>query len=253
MKKMYVNGDSWTVGTAIEQDPIFIKEIKKQGSDEYGRLVQHYTWSGQLSKMFNAECINQAQAGGSNHRIVRTTCEYIQSIPKEEHKDLFVVIGWTSCDRQELHINDRYYVYNPAFTFSCDKLRDGIPFDILYDIDRYQKIYITHLFDEYPLLVTYYQQKYLLANYLENLGIKYYFFDAIHNVWDKNKCVHNDYCDSKEKMLSEYNVKFKPTMIDFCKEFDIITPCFHTLTSGHNKWANILYKDILRIYPELEQ
>jgi hypothetical protein len=79
---MYVNGDSHTAGLGIEKEETFAHHI-----------ARHY----------GAEYINEAKSGGSNNRILRLTNTYL-----DNHKPDFVLIGWSSWEREEWLYEGRY-------------------------------------------------------------------------------------------------------------------------------------------------
>ena len=85
---MYVNGDSHTAGLGIEKEETFAHHI-----------AQHY----------GAEYINEAKSGGSNDRILRLTNTYL-----DNHKPDFVLIGWSSWEREEWLYEGRYYDVNSS-------------------------------------------------------------------------------------------------------------------------------------------
>lgn len=79
---LYVNGCSWTYGEDLKNPP---QEV----------------FSTNLKNIFPfEECINDSQCGGSNHRIVRRTINFLLE-NKEYWDDLFILIGWTCMHRTE--------------------------------------------------------------------------------------------------------------------------------------------------------
>jgi len=57
------------------------------------------SWGNEISKKLNGNLMNISQPGGSNHRIMRTTIEWIQA--RTVKPDL-VLIGWTTHERFEI-------------------------------------------------------------------------------------------------------------------------------------------------------
>ena len=70
-------------------------------------------WPTILQNHFNCELINQALGGGSNPRILRTTVDFLDQI-ENTASDHFVVIGWTSWEREEWVHNGSYYQVNAS-------------------------------------------------------------------------------------------------------------------------------------------
>ena len=85
---LYVNGDSWAYGSGLV---------------EGNRLEK--CWAGCLAKDLGLELILNAERGGSNHRILRTTVQDLQQLINEGKRPL-VILGWTFPHRYELCRSD---------------------------------------------------------------------------------------------------------------------------------------------------
>ena len=70
-----------------------------------------------LAKKFQLEYKNQALAGGSNQRIIRTTLEYL---PKLDPAKTVIVIGWSSFERTEWHYKDKWHQICGQAAYSVD-------------------------------------------------------------------------------------------------------------------------------------
>jgi hypothetical protein len=68
----------------------------------------------ELANWLNAILYLDAQAGGSNARIMRTTRDWIQAQTAEVLRDTFVVIQWSTWERQEWLINGEYHQVNAS-------------------------------------------------------------------------------------------------------------------------------------------
>jgi len=91
---IYFNGDSHTYGIGV--DP----------SQRFSDIVAQH---------FGQQWVNDAKMGASNDRILRTTRNYLKSnIPD------FIVIGWTSWEREEWEYQGQYYNVNSSG-------HDGLP------------------------------------------------------------------------------------------------------------------------------
>ena len=89
IKRLYVNGDSWTYG----------QELGDELPDELDHKFYN-TWPWFLSQRMNIpQLINDALGGGSCDRIFRKTVDFIKS--KDTLKDTIVILGWTSAERFE--------------------------------------------------------------------------------------------------------------------------------------------------------
>jgi len=86
---LYVNGDSNSIGAELKD--------KTQA------------WPYLLAKQLGLTLVNDAKGGGSNPRILRTVGNFITHT---NTKDMFVVIGWTSWEREEWQQGNVYYDVN---------------------------------------------------------------------------------------------------------------------------------------------
>jgi hypothetical protein len=197
---IYANGCSWTAGDEIEKDPKFIEylnqhELKydpkfwsiydKHGVHKYHppELWLKFNWPSQVAKQLNVNnVINDAVGGGSNYRLLRLTCDFILAYPPEKRENLLVIIGWTSPDRKEIHLRDKNswerFNYTQPFSKTVEMV-DRFEKAKLNIYDDYQKDHLAHIFSEFENITIYFQQLFLLSNLLENLKIKYLFFNAL--------------------------------------------------------------------------
>lgn len=77
MKHVYINGDSHSAGVSLESD-----------SMSFGSLI---------AKEFDLLPVNQSLPGGSNQRAIRITQDWIRT----SQDQYFILIGWTSWEREE--------------------------------------------------------------------------------------------------------------------------------------------------------
>jgi len=95
---VYVNGDSHTAGAEAVNthafacdDPLY-RTLGRQPHPDNLRV----SYGCQLANMMNAVLHCDAESASSNHRIIRTTWEYVK-----KHAPDFVVIGWSTWERKE--------------------------------------------------------------------------------------------------------------------------------------------------------
>ena len=86
---LYVNGDSHSNGTDLT-DPML-------------------GWANLLADKLDLTLVNDSKRGGSNPRILRTAGNFTSHI---NLKDVFVIIGWTSWEREEWQKGNVYYDVN---------------------------------------------------------------------------------------------------------------------------------------------
>ena len=97
---IYVNGDSWTYGSEL-RDPAHA-DVKDDFDLVHDTYRQAHNWPGILGETYNVPVINSGWAGGSNHRILRTTITDIANLKRQGRKPL-AVISWTQMQRFELY------------------------------------------------------------------------------------------------------------------------------------------------------
>ena len=100
-KTLYVNGDSHTAGTYLSE---------RQNLDE--------CFAGLLANKMKCHYINEAMAGGSNARIIRTSKEYLR---KHGNRDTIVLIGWSHPIRTECYINGEWLQIAPGELYEIKK------------------------------------------------------------------------------------------------------------------------------------
>lgn len=86
---LYVNGDSHSVGSELK-DPA-------------------QAWPCLLADRLGLTLVNDAKAGGSNTRILRTAGNFTNH---SNLQNIFVIIGWTSWEREEWQKGNVYYDVN---------------------------------------------------------------------------------------------------------------------------------------------
>ena len=106
---IYLNGDSHTAGADIipgiafaQDDPLYLTYAHKPHP-----LALQKTFGFYLAQTMNNAFYCDALSGSSNDRILRTTREFIENT---QDKDTigFVVIGWTSWEREEWKYKNDY-------------------------------------------------------------------------------------------------------------------------------------------------
>lgn len=258
-KMLYANGCSWTYGNGIEHDPLLIHLNPTERADAAKRA----TWPEVLAKKLDRECINDALGGGSNKRMVRTTCNFLQSIPVEKYKDLLVVLGWTTVDRNEIFLQEgaaeQWAVFN-ATQGTSHQIKSSQPGtfsnNYLDSIDRYQKSYISIAFNHKYNCSQFFQEMYLMSNLLENFGIKYMFFSSLPWKWNfgTNVNVESEFKTQIESLRKPCILNTREcsdslnVMADFCTVNNLpFAPDHHTMVRGHAAWAEHLYKEYITL------
>jgi hypothetical protein len=265
IKTLYANGCSWSEGYLLQEEPEVLEyatklgyefpsvvEAKKHGEPVHFppfEIYNNFNWAGIIAKELNIEnIVNHAAGGGSNARILRTTIDYIRSLSRQEKKETLVVIGWTLSDRNELYLDDKqgsaqWMLFNGAQSFRS-LVPKGIYEDSFFDrISSFWDNYVIDVHSSYACIYNFFQQSELLANFLENQGIKYYFFNAFPIFWgihDIDQTKQHELISLAENYNNNYAVL--PTSITF-SEF-VGEDQYLRLSDGHPNslayklWAN---------------
>ena len=206
---LYVNGDSNSAGAELT-DPA-------------------HAWAQVLANRLNFTLVNESKSGCSNDRIMRTASDALA----HANKNTFVIIGWTSWEREEWLSQNQYYDVNSGG-------HDNLPPELE---DRYKQWVLKQDPDQQALKsrVTH-EQLHRLHRSLLDRRIKHVFFNSLmpfqHNLLDP---VHKDwrkcYVGPYDNDLSYYwylkNQGFKPTAEN------------HYTESAQAVWADFLYNYIL--------
>jgi hypothetical protein len=269
---LYINGCSWSAGDEIECDALFEEYLKKNNlsfmkgdkrkiisNDNEHDLIdinKYYNLFNYGSVIVNKlkiqNYINDALGGGSNERIVRKTTQFLFNYPKDKLKDLLVIIGWTSFDRNEIFLKKykRWERFNPNHEFidTLEYPSEYTDLEIKF-LNNYHEDYVLKIHSEYERITTLYQQKYLLSNLLDNLNVKYLFFDVfafergflynnpINEIKYDNSFFWND---THKNIISEI------TMNAFMKTNNYpIAPYLHPMIDGHKYWGEKIYEQLL--------
>jgi hypothetical protein len=263
IKHLYTNGCSWTAGNGIEADP----SLADIPFNEKWSYLNKLGWPGKLASFLNVSFTNEAQGAGSNKRMIRTTCDFLRKYPKDECKNLLVVLGWTTVDRNEMYLQENdtlkgWCMFNASQPVSSH----GVPFrpnfsqNFLRNIDEWQKQYVTDFFSVHSNYSYYFQEMYLMSNLLENLNIKYLFFSSL--PW-KNM-IYGGGPEALQPFSKEINELKKPNilqtrdcddslnvMFQYCQQNKIpFAPDHHTMIEGHAEWAKHLFSEIEGLYKD---
>jgi hypothetical protein len=280
IETLYVNGCSWTAGNELETDPEFLKFMRRhrwrrQDPDDdinwnlinrRGQVVctadQHFdlfNWAGELKKLIGANTlINAAAGGGSNDRVVRTTIEYVRTLSPLQRSKTLIVIGWTLAERSEIMVGQHWQRFNPAQLFSETADRQYITDQRqLTSIDQTQQYYLSTIFNDRQRVHNYIQSVYLLSNLLDNLGIHYYFFNALPAWWTagSDQVSFDVVTEFSSDLLWQEQHRHihsrHDTMFGYVHKHNLPTARYgHPLSQAHKKWAQHLfgymhYKNIL--------
>lgn len=274
IKELYTNGCSWTAGSELEQDPAFKDFLntngwRMQGPDDelnwnivdkdnqiVSRVESEYdkfNWPGHLKKLTGATTlINQAKGGSSNNRILRTTLDYIRNLKPEDYKTTLIVIGWTISERNEIYINKEWHYWNLNRRFSQTADKSQYSDAYIAQIDKFHQDYIELIYNDYVGIKTYFDTVYLLSNTLDNLGIKYYFFNGL-PAWSEGDEYKIDF-DVEQLFAKELewhenhtNIqRYRNSFMHFMHRENFAWAKYkHPLHDAHVNWASYLHRTLI--------
>jgi hypothetical protein len=274
IETLYVNGCSWTSGNELEFDPSFEEYLAEKGLhrspenhwnivdsndnfvDRVNRHWDKFNWPGKLAaKLSIPTLVNQSIGGGSNARMARQTMEYVLRYPEADRNKLFVIVAWTISDRNEIYLDNKKGVADWVQFNSNQPLVESTHrrFELSNDsnlsksITEYQKQFILSIETEYSHIHRYMYNVFTLANLLENLKVKYFFFNALPPWWPAGagKCR----IDAEHLFEAEINwqatkpqiLNYRKSMYDFVEQRDFPrAPCYHPLVPAHEAWSDYL-------------
>lgn len=111
---LYVNGCSHTAAAEAVVPAAFAVDDGRAGIDRRPHpLNLAASWCTHLAQDLDMDLICDAESASSNDRIVRTTREWIEANPDRLH-DTFMIIQWTTWEREEWLHNGTWYQVNAS-------------------------------------------------------------------------------------------------------------------------------------------
>lgn len=205
---LYVNGDSHSCGADLTN--------------------QDLSWPIVLSTQLNLKLLNQAKSGTSNPRILRVTQEFIEQ-NYDNIQDYFIVIGWTSWEREEWLHNGKYYDVNAGG-------HDALPADLEH---QYKNWVMQQDDDARKYKSAELQEKiFKLHQELCGLKVKHLFFNAL------MPFLHNTTVSWGKNYLEPYNN-------DLSYYWYLKNHGWYPTTNNHHlEDAQVIWADVLKNYIE---
>jgi hypothetical protein len=207
---LYVNGDSNSAGAEL--------------------VDLSNSWFNVLSKELKIELVNQAIGSASNDRILRTTQEFINQ-HTDDIGNYFIIIGWSSWEREEWLHDGVYYQVTASG-------RNSVPEEFR---ERYQQWVLAQNSEQFQLKSAHWHDQIInLHQQLISLNVKHLFFNAV-MAFDKNDNFNwnnhylNPYVDPTDDSYYFYLKRQ-----GFCP-----TQRYHHQEEAQIHWANVLKKHIL--------
>jgi hypothetical protein len=207
---LYVNGDSHSNGTDLVDTSL--------------------GWANLLAKKLNLTLVNDAKSGGSNPRILRTAGNFTTH---SNPNNIFVVIGWTSWEREEWQVGQTYYDVNAGG-------HDALP----ENLELKYKTWVTEQNDDERICKSRITHEYIhkLHRHYKEKRIPHLFFNAVmpfqHNLTDTQVTDwHDNFLGPYDNDLSYYwylkKAGHKHTKFN------------HYPETAQVEWADLLYKYIV--------
>lgn len=272
IETLYVNGCSWTEGHLLHEESHIMEYGQSIGYEfhdiwsatkdgqtidfPFKDIFNKFNFAATIAKELNIPNIyNDSIGAGSNSRIVRTTLDYVKHLSEEEKSKTLVVIGWTMPERSELFLDDNaglstWCKFNLTQRFS-ELDHNKLEVNFVKRIDKFWEQYVVDVHTFYYSIKKFFEQSCLLANFLENNNIKYYFFNTFPILWGYND-LYNDPITVEEikKDIDYYNNNFtaEDLNLTFFEFIHHIPNCHlsdkHPNSLGHKLWAEHILKSM---------
>ena len=223
---LYVNGDSHTAGAEAVNPHAFAEDDPNLG---YLGRIPHpdnlaVSWGKQLSNTLKMGFHCDAESAASNDRIIRTTKQYL-----ENHKDVFVIIQWSTWEREEWLIDDTYYQINASGIDIVPQSHQQKYKEYVASVDWNQKTNEAH-----EKIIDFH-------HYLKQKEIKHIFFNGNNN-FSKIKQQY----PFGEYYINPYgNFSYSNYLLN--EGIQTVLPgSYHFGVDGHTKWANFMLKYIVK-------
>jgi hypothetical protein len=119
---------------------------------------------------------------------------------------------------------------------------------LIEKVSRIHEDYILYMHSDYGSVKRYFQQVYLLSNLLDNLGIKYFFFNALPAWWKAGNLAFDvdvlaEFPDNLIWHENNNLLSNDDTMHRFINSNKWpVAKFMHPLSQGHLAWANYLHE-----------
>ena len=227
---LYVNGCSHSAAAEAAVPHAWAVDDGKlwQHGDEPHPANLAVSYGRHLADALGAELICQASSGGSNDRIIRTTLDWIEKNPTKL-ADTFMVLQWTTWEREEWYYQGKWYQVNASGTdFVPEKLQQRYK-NYVVEVDWNIKTPESH------------NKIWALHQRLNDLGIRHVFFSG-HSTF-------SDICENRQNWglnyMDPYLREKSYNAVLLNNGFEYINPkSFHFGADAHCFWAKYLLQYI---------
>lgn len=219
---LYANGCSHTAAAEAVVPDAFALDNGRNGLDRRPHPINlAASWCTKLGQALNMPVVCEAESGGSNPRILRTTRDWIQHNPDLLNK-VFMVLQWTTWERQEWLFGNTWYQVNASG-------QDWVPRPLR---SKYQDFVIN--VDWTRATEWCHKEIYKLHLELNQLNIPHLFFSG-HSTFSDII----DHKDWKNRYMQPYLRSGSYNAVLKNNGFDYVNPkSFHFGANAHAFWAN---------------
>jgi hypothetical protein len=244
---VYVNGDSHSAGSEAvnthafaNDDPLYWALGRRPHPDNL-----RASYGCELANMLHAFLECDAESASSNERIIRTTWEYLNEI--KDNKPNFIVIGWSTWEREEWYNNEVYYQVTASGT-------DDVPSELKQQYKNWV-INQTHATRQARLLY-WHNRIYKFHQQLNELEIPHLFFNTYSDFSAiRTRQILTEVtleCPDEYDWGGSYIDPYNPHLnyYNWClqKGFKTVNPnSYHFGQDAHCAWAEFLYQNYVQI------
>jgi hypothetical protein len=225
---LYANGCSHTAAAEAVVREAFAVDDGKAGINRRPHpLNLAASWCTKLAEKLNAELVCDAESASSNDRILRTTQSWLEN-NADKLSQTFVVIQWTTWEREEWLHNGVWYQVNASGA-------DWVPPELR---QRYKEYVINH--DYRAKTQEWHTKIWDLHCQLTNSNIPHLFY----NGWSTFSDIQNRH-PFGTNYLGPYNRDLSYNSVLINNNFEWVSPNhYHFGANGHCFWAEYLLQYI---------
>lgn len=226
---LYVNGDSHTAAAEAVNNHAFAEDDSQYWYLERRPHPDNFavSWGKLLADRLKASLHHNAESASSNDRIIRTTRDWIQAHEKELYRTT-MVIQWSTWEREEWLIDDKYYQVNASGIDIVPESHQQQYKEYIAGIDWQQKTAEAHL------------KIWNFHLWLQSRNIKHVFFNG-----------NNDFSkiSNPQDWGTSYIGPYDPTSTYDAilkQKYDTASPTsYHYGAEAHRHWANYILHYLL--------
>ena len=217
---IYINGDSHSAGADIIPGIAFAQDDPRYLA--YGRrahpeaVVQTYGYY--IAQSMNQGFFCEAESASSNDRILRTTKQYVENT-KDKKSIKYLIIGWTSWEREEWKHGEDYIQITASGTDSVpesmeEEYKEWVIKQTQKELKRKEQLWYDRIWDFHCEL--------------KEIGVRHLFFNSTHRFSNDDR---------------DWGVNFIP--IPFCEwaveqGFSTVEDSNHYGVDAHRAWGHYL-------------